>query len=319
MLIDTVKIVVKAGNGGNGGSTLSRTAQTSKGGPDGGNGGNGGSVWVQGQANLNDLRFFRYKKKITADDGIAGSKNNMYGRNASDIVASVPIGTLITDLETGKTIDIVDSSKHLLCVGGKGGRGNVEFKTATNQTPRHGEKGGAGQIKKILFNLRLIAEVGLIGLPNAGKSSLLRVLTNATPTVGNYPFTTLEANIGMLGIHPIADIPGLIEGASKGKGLGTKFLKHIEKTKILVHCVDVSQENPIASYDMIRHEFELFSSELPKRPEIILLTKIDLAQEGVAEKYQRLFEKRGLKVYACSIYDLRSIDVFKEALGKIIS
>jgi len=319
MLIDTARLVIKAGNGGNGGSTLSRTAQTAKGGPDGGNGGNGGSIWVQGQRNLNDLRLFQYKKKITAEDGVAGSKNNMYGHNAPDVIMSVPFGTLITDLTTGETIDIVDDIKKLLCVGGKGGRGNVEFKTATNQTPTNGEKGGIGQTKKILLNLRLIAEVGLVGLPNAGKSSLLRVLTNATPAVGNYPFTTLEVNIGMLGTHPIADIPGLIEGASLGKGLGTKFLKHIEKTKILVHCVDITQENPIASYDMIRNEFAQFSKELPIRPEIILLTKLDIAEPGVVKKHTQLFEERGLKVYTCSIYDAKSIEDFKKVLLTTIS
>jgi GTPase len=315
MLIDAVTVIIRAGDGGNGGSTLSHTAQTEKGGPDGGNGGNGGSVYAIGSTNINDLQEFRYKKKIVAENGIAGKKSNMFGRNAPDLLILLPLGTIIDDLETRQVREVIDTThKILLARGGQGGRGNVEFKTATNRTPLHGEVGSPGQAKKFLFDLRLIAEIGLIGLPNAGKSSMLRVLTNATPTIGNYPFTTLQPNIGMFGKHPIADIPGLIEGASEGKGLGIKFLKHIEKTKMLVHCIDVSDSDPLKAYDTIRNEFSQFSAELLKKPEIILLSKTDLADPEVIGKYTKLFQEKGLEVLTCSIYDPKQIDKLKSIL-----
>jgi GTP-binding protein len=319
MLIDSVTIICRGGNGGNGGSTLSRTAQTSKGGPDGGNGGNGGSVYAVGSSDIRDLSEFRYKKKIVAESGVSGKAKNMYGKNAPDLEILLPVGTQITDLDSGQVFEISEVMQRLkLVAGGRGGRGNVEFKTATNQTPIHGEPGEPGQVKRLFFNLRIIADVGLIGLPNAGKSSLLKVLTNATPAIGNYPFTTLEPNIGMFGDHPIADIPGLIEGASQGKGLGIKFLKHIEKTKILVHCIDVSGEDPLLAYKTVREEFKQFSESLADKPEFILLTKIDLAEPDTTKKYLKLFQKKGLEVLTCSIYDPDSISSLKSKLGQKI-
>jgi GTPase len=316
MLIDRVAIIAKGGSGGNGGSTLSRTAQTSKGGPDGGNGGNGGSVYALGSTDVRDLSEFRYKKKIVAENGVSGKAKNMFGKNAPDLQILLPVGTMITDLDSGIVREITSVNQRVLIVsGGIGGRGNVEFKTATNQTPLHGEMGSPGEVKRILFDLRLIAEIGLIGLPNAGKSSLLKVLTNATPAIGNYPFTTLEPNIGMYGVHPIADIPGLIEGASKGKGLGIKFLKHIEKTKILVHCIDVGESDPLKAYQTVRGEFKEFSQTLIDKPEIILLTKIDLVEVDVVKKYLQVFQKMGLEVILCSIYDPTSIDNLKQILS----
>jgi GTPase len=315
MLIDTVAVIIRAGDGGNGGSTLSHTAQTEKGGPDGGNGGNGGSVYAIGSTNINDLQEFRYKKKIVAENGVAGKKSNMFGRNAPDLLILLPLGTIIDDLETRQVREVTDTThKILLARGGQGGRGNVEFKTATNRTPLHGEVGAPGQVKKFLFDLRLIAEIGLIGLPNAGKSSMLRVLTNATPTIGNYPFTTLQPNIGMFEKHPIADIPGLIEGASEGKGLGIKFLKHIEKTKMLIHCIDVSDIDPLKAYETIRQEFGQFSADLLKKPEIILLTKTDLTDAATILKYTKLFQKKRLEVLTCSIYEPAAIDYLKKIL-----
>jgi GTPase len=317
MLVDSVIIIAKAGDGGNGGSTLSRTAQTSKGGPDGGNGGNGGNIYALGSTNIRDLSEFRYKKKIIAENGVAGKKNNMYGKNASDVVILLPLGTRIKNLDTGNIKEIIDTNNKILLVeGGKGGKGNVEFKSATNQTPLHGELGTPGKMKNLLLDLRLIAEIGLIGLPNAGKSSLLRVLTHATPTIGNYPFTTLDPNIGMFGTHPIADIPGLIEGASAGKGLGIKFLKHIEKTKMLIHCIDVSDIDPKKAYDTVRKEFEKYNVNLLDKPEIILLTKTDLVDKKVVIKYEKLFQKKGLEVVTCSIYDISQINNIKKKLEK---
>ena len=319
MLVDNIKLIVKAGNGGNGSGHLRRDGQTAKGGPDGGNGGNGGSIFFRGSHNITDLREFRYKKEIKAQKGVDGAKQKMFGRNAEDITIYVPIGTKITDLTSGSIVEINDTSKPILCAaGGKGGRGNVEFKSSTNQTPTNFETGGRGEQKELLLELRLIAEIGLIGLPNAGKSSLLTVLTNATPAIGAYPFTTLEPTIGMLGIHPIADIPGLIEGASHGKGLGIDFLRHIEKTKILLHCIDLTNPDPQQSYDTIREEFKLFDPLLLEKPEYIVLTKTDLADEHLIEVTSKLFTKAGKKVLACSVYNKKSIEKLKKTLIKLL-
>ncbi len=311
MLIDTVTLIVKAGSGGNGADTF----LTNKGGPDGGNGGNGGSIYVQGSTNINDLREFRYKKKIRAADGIAGGKHKLFGKNAPDVTILVPLGTSITDSKYNKIYEIIDNKRLLLIArGGKGGRGNTEFKSATNQTPHYAEYGTPGQEKKLLLELKLIAEIGLIGLPNAGKSSLLSILTNATPKIANYPFTTLEPNIGMLGQHPIADIPGLIEGAATGKGLGAKFLKHIEKTKILVHCIELTESNVEEKYQTVIHEFENFNKTLLEKPEIILLTKTDLVDEETLKKYKDMFKKKGKQILTYSRFDQKSIETLRDTL-----
>jgi GTPase len=319
MLIDNVRITIKAGNGGGGAHTFSKT-KNGKGGPDGGNGGNGGSIYFQGSSNEYDLHEFRYKKKVEAQDGVAGKRKNLFGRNAPNITIFVPLGTQITDEKRGIVYEIVDDkTQMLLACGGMGGKGNYEFRTATNQAPKYSEPGRKGEEKELLLNLRLIAEIGLIGLPNAGKSSLLSVLTNATPAIANYPFTTLSPNIGMLGTHPIADIPGLIEGASTGKGLGITFLKHIEKTKILVHCIDVTVDDPEKTYQTVRKEFAEYSLTLLDKPEIVVLNKTDLSDSKTIKKYKTLFEKKGLPVLTCSIYDEKSIEALKSTLLAKIS
>ena len=198
--------------------------------------------------------------------------------------------------------------------GGRGGRGNVNFRNSVNQTPRYAEHGEAGQTRELHLELRLIAEIGCIGLPNAGKSSLVTVLTNAHPAVGAYPFTTLDATIGMMGTHPIADIPGLIEGASKGKGLGIDFLHHIEKTSILLHCIDVTSDNPLQAYTVIREEFKQFDPALLEKPEYILLTKTDLADAATVKKSAGIFTKLKKRVFTYSIYDPKSVDALKTSL-----
>ena len=320
MFVDTVAIIVKAGSGGNGAATLKRTAQTSKGGPDGGNGGNGGNIYFQGSHNLTDLQGFRYKKKIVASDGASGRRKNLFGKNALHITMDFPWGTKVTDLGTGQVYEITDTSAPLLIAqGGKGGRGNVAFKSATNRTPREAEKGGRGQERKLLLDLRLIADIGITGLPNAGKSSLLTVLTAATPKIGNYPFTTLEPTVGMLGIYTIADIPGLIEGASKGRGLGIKFLKHIEKTKMLVHCIDSTGDNPEKAYEVVRREFEEFNPQLLQKSEIILLTKVDLVDANIVRNLTLIFQKKGKTVLTSSIHDPKSVNVLKQFLLSMFS
>lgn len=320
MLVDNVTLLIKAGNGGNGSASLLHNGLTFKGGPDGGNGGNGGNIYIQGSTNINDLREFRFKKKIRAEDGIAGGRQKLFGKNAPHVTILVPLGTSVTDTKLERTYEVTDTRRLLLVAkGGKGGRGNTAFKSATNQTPEYAEYGKPGEEKKLLLELRLIADIGLIGLPNAGKSSLLSMLTNATPKIADYPFTTLEPNIGMLGNYPIADIPGLIEGAATGRGLGAQFLKHIEKTKILVHCIELSGNNVQERYDTVRREFEQFDKSLLEKPEIILLTKTDLTDEKTVQKYKHLFEKKGKQVLTCSLYDEESIKSLKKTLEDIIA
>ncbi len=317
MLVDTIDILIKAGNGGRGSVHFRRDGQTAKGGPDGGNGGRGGSIYFQGSHNITDLTEFRYKKKIIAQDGVSGLGSNLYGKNAPDIVVLVPLGTQISEVESKKVHEILDTkSRALLVAGGKGGKGNVWFKSATSQTPLYAQPGIPGEQKRLHLELRLIAHIGLIGLPNAGKSSLLSVLTAAAPRIADYPFTTLEPNIGMFGTHPIADIPGLIEGASTGKGLGIKFLKHIEKTQLLLHCIDINSQNPMQDYETVRKEFAQYSAQLLEKPEIILLTKTDLVDEEKLKVVSSLFKKLKKTVLSMSIIDDEKIAKLKKVLQK---
>ncbi len=316
MLIDFVKVNLKAGNGGNGAVSFIRNGQTSKGGPDGGNGGNGGNVFLQGSTNINDLKEFRFKKKIRGIDGIPGGRNNLYGKNAEHSTILLPIGTQVTDTKTNQTFEVRDDVPILIARGGVGGRGNNEFKSATRQAPKFAEPGGEGEEKDLIFELKIIAQAGLAGLPNAGKSSLLAMLTNATPRVGDYPFTTLEPNIGMLEDITLADIPGLIEGASTGKGLGIRFLKHIEKTKIILHCIDSTEENVKEVYEIVRGEFEKYNPELLEKPELIIFTKKDLATPEKLKENKKIFVKKKLETLEVSIYDEASIEQLKEIIKK---
>jgi len=319
MIIDDINLTVKAGNGGNGAATFRRDAITARGGPDGGNGGNGGNIYVLGSTNILDLREFRYKKKVNADNGVDGSRHNGFGKNALHKTILIPLGTEITDTATGEHFEITDITTPLILVhGGIGGKGNVAFKTATNQTPKFAEKGTKGEERIIHLQLRFIADIGLIGFPNAGKSSLLRMLTHATPTIGDYPFTTLEPNIGMFGTYPIADIPGLIEGASAGKGLGIQFLKHIEKTKLLVHCIDSTISDPMKAYETVRKEFELYNPSLLTKPEIIFLNKTDLIDPIKEKELVTLFGNMAKTVLTGSIYKPETISVLKEELIKVL-
>jgi len=320
MLVDDINLTVKAGNGGNGAATFRRDAMTARGGPDGGDGGNGGNIYVLGSTNINDLREFRYKKRVAAENGTDGSRHNGFGRNALHKTILMPLGTEITDVETGKHFELENTKTPILLAhGGVGGKGNVAFKSPTNRTPRFAEKGTKGEERIIHLGLRFIADIGLIGLPNAGKSSLLRMLTNATPAIGAYPFTTLEPNIGMFVTFPIADIPGLIEGASSGKGLGIKFLKHIEKTKILVHCIDCTIIDPMKAYVTVRKEFEQFNPMLLKKPEILFINKTDLIDGKKEKEIVLLFNSFKKKVLSGSIYKPETIDMLKKVLTEELS
>lgn len=315
MFVDEVAITVKAGNGGNGAATFRHSEGNARGGPDGGNGGNGGSVYLQGVNDITALRPFRYKKVLKADDGVAGQRKNLFGKNAEDLIIPLPLGTRVTDKTTGRVYEIAGTQgKLLIARGGKGGRGNNEFKSATNQAPRFAENGEAGEEKELHLELLLIADAGLIGLPNAGKSSLLSVLTNAAPKIGDYPFTTLEPNLGMLDGTILADIPGLIEGASSGKGLGIKFLKHIERTRILLHCIDASSPDVLRDYETVRKEFAEYNAELLKKKEIIVLTKIDLVSaEEVTRKKEQL-KKVNSDIITASVYDDESLERLKRTI-----
>ncbi len=315
MLVDTVRLVVKAGDGGNGAATFASAPGKARGGPDGGNGGRGGDIYFQASPNITDLREFRYKKKIVGENGGHGTKHNGFGKNGASKTTLVPLGTQITDEATGSVISLetVDAP---VCIakGGRGGFGNVKFKSSTHQAPTRRELGEPGERKNLLLELRLIAKVGLIGLPNAGKSSLLAALTNATPAIGAYPFTTLEPSLGMYGTHPIADIPGLIEGASRGVGLGIKFLRHIEKTSMLIHCIDISAADPLKDYLTVREEFRAFNPALLEKPEIIFLNKTDLVDEKRVSEIRELFRKRAVAVFAGSAYVAESLGELKTFL-----
>ncbi len=311
MLVDDVIITVKAGDGGNGIVTF----HPRRGGPSGGNGGRGGDIYIIGVNDIEALSQFKFKKHLKAEPGAPGDRQDKDGRNAQDLYIKVPIGTRIAINDSDWIYEIENTTTpFLLAKGGKGGLGNDEFKSATNQTPHYAEDGQPGQEKTVHLELRLIAQIGFVGLPNAGKSSLLQALTNANPKIGDYPFTTLEPNLGVMNNLILADIPGLIEGASSGKGLGIKFLKHIEKTNLIAHCIDISQENLTDAYKTVRKEFEQYNPELLNKTEIIVLTKTDLLDKKEIEKKLKLMKKLHEKVVPASIIDDESLKNLKIVL-----
>lgn len=321
MLVDDVTITVKAGDGGNGAVAFFAM----KGGPAGGNGGKGGDIYLIGTSDIEALSQFKFKKSLQAQNGENGGRSHKDGKNGQDLYVPVPIGTRIA-VDNSRWIYEIQDTKNpfLLAKGGKGGRGNDEFKSSTNQTPRFAEKGVLGQEKKVHLELRLIANIGFIGLPNAGKSSLLATLTNASPKIADYPFTTLEPNLGVMlgGKIILADIPGLIEGASTGRGLGIKFLKHIEKTQLLAHCIDVTGENPLEAYATVRAEFEKYNPELLEKKEIIILTKTDLVTKIELKKKIKLLQKINKSIVTVSILDDESLkeltSIFEQTSRNII-
>lgn len=315
MLIDEVTITVKGGDGGNGRISFKRNAQTARGGPDGGNGGNGGDLYFKGINDISALSEFSYKKSISAENGVDGGKQNLFGRNGKDKIVNVPIGTEVKNLDTNELIEInSDLEKYLIAKGGKGGRGNNEFKSATVQAPRFRELGEKGEAKNLHLTLKLAADIGFIGLPNAGKSSLLEVLTNAHPKIGDYPFTTLEPNLGVMDGLVISDIPGLIEGASNGRGLGIKFLKHIEKTKILAHCIDSRSNDIKKDYKTVRDELISYNAKLAEKKEILILTKIDLLDNKDRENKIKIISGLNKNYIAVSIYDEDTISKLRRLL-----
>ncbi len=289
MFIDQVNIHVKSGKGGDGMVHFRREKFVPLGGPDGGDGGKGGDVVFEVKVTLNTLSAFRQNEKFAAQPGKNGGGSQMTGRGAEDLIISVPPGTVIYDAETGALLgDLTDPGQRLtVCKGGRGGRGNQHFVNSRNQAPRTAERGEPHEEKALRLELKLIADLGIIGLPNAGKSTLLSVLTNAKPKIGAYPFTTLEPNLGVANIDDdttvvMADIPGLIEGAAEGAGLGHDFLRHIQRTRVLIHMIDGQSEDPLADYSQINTELSLFDPKLGKKPQIVVLNKID--QPDVLER-----------------------------------
>ena len=309
--LDQAKINLKAGNGGSGSASFRREKYVEFGGPDGGDGGDGGSILFEAERNLNTLIDYRYSQHFKAENGKAGSKKNKTGANGKDLILKVPIGTQIYE-EDNNTI-IYDfkknKEKYLVASGGKGGLGNVRFKSSTNRAPRKKTNGKNGEEFWIWLQLKIIADVGIIGLPNAGKSSLLASLTRARPKIANYPFTTINPNLGVTYYNnkevTLADIPGLVEGAHKGIGLGDKFLRHIERCKVLLHLIDVSENNLAENYLKIRSELKSYDPSITKKKEIIYFNKSDLIEKKILKEKLDLFSSKIKKKY-------KTISVFKK-------
>lgn len=293
MFVDKVLVIVSAGNGGDGAVSFRHEKYIDKGGPDGGDGGNGGDVLFVADQNENTLSGFRYKQEISAEHGKAGFRRQQHGKNGSDIQVKVPVGTQVYEGDKLIADLVVPGQTAIVAHGGQGGFGNAHFKSSTRQAPRVAEVGEKGERLELTLELKLLADVGLIGFPNAGKSTFLSVISNAKPEIGDYPFTTLTPNLGVADIDNgsllVADIPGLIEGASQGKGLGDDFLRHIERTEVLVHLIDIYEKDIAKAYQTIKGELAAYNSKLGKRPQIVVLTKIDgLPQDGIDQQLEVL-------------------------------
>ena len=309
MFVDTAKIRIKAGNGGNGAVTFHREKYVNAGGPDGGDGGKGGNVVFVGDTNINSLIDFKFKKRYIAENGKNGSGSNMTGKSAPDLVIKVPVGTLVREAETGRILaDISDREPHIVAKGGKGGWGNQHFASATRQIPKFAKPGFPGEEYEVTLELKLLADVGLVGFPNVGKSTLIYVVSAAKPEIANYPFTTLTPVLGVVKMEAgssfvMADIPGLIEGASEGVGLGHDFLRHVERCRLILHVVDISAmdgRDPIEDYKQINYELEKFNPELAKRPQIVALNKADASIEEMISEFNEFAEENGFKTYTIS-------------------
>jgi GTP-binding protein len=317
MIIDDVSIKIKAGNGGKGAVAFNKNMTQY--GPVGGSGGDGGNIYAQGVSDLGALKQFKTKKKIISENGQDGRGQYIDGRTGYDTMIKVPIGTVIHNLNTNQDLDVTQiNEKVLIAKGGHGGRGNFHFRSSTNTSPKEFEYGTPGQEFEIRLELKMIADIGLLGFPNAGKSSLINELTKANSKVANYPFTTLEPHLGVYYDLIIADIPGIIEGASSNKGLGFKFLKHIERTEILFHLIASDSKDIVKEYQIIRNELEKYSEKLATKKEYILLTKTDLIDEKEIKEKIKLLSKFNKNIIPLSIYDFDKIEKLKEILNQII-
>ena len=316
MLIDDVTIRIKAGKGGEGAVAFQHNMMSL--GPTGGSGGRGGSVWFIGVSDLGALERFRFQKELIAEDGGQGRSQFVDGRDAEDLILKVPVGTVIRNLTTGFSAEITKVDERILgAEGGRGGRGNFHFRSPTNTSPKQFEHGRPGEEYDIRLELKLIADVGLIGLPNVGKSSWLNMLTRARSKVANYQFTTLEPYLGVYYGLILADIPGLIEGAAEGRGLGIKFLRHVERTKILFHVIAVDSLDPVGDYKTVRAELEKYNSELLAKPEYIILNRKDMVDEKTLESVLTALKKINKQTIAVSVIEDESIKEVQKILNKI--
>jgi len=311
MFVDYVKIVIKSGDGGNGAATFRREKYVPAGGPDGGDGGNGGDIYFEADKSVNTLIDFRYTKKFKAENGENGSGSNCYGKRGKDLYIKVPVGTVLKDSETGKIIiDISEENKkELILKGGKGGKGNSHFATSTRQAPQFSIDGEKGKEKELILELKLLADVGLVGFPNVGKSTILSRVTSATPKIANYHFTTIDPNLGVVKTEygdsfVLADIPGIIEGASDGIGLGIQFLRHIERTRLLLHIIDVAGtegRNPVEDFEKVNEELKRYSEKLAGRKQIIVANKIDSIQDNdLLESLEKVSKENNLELFKIS-------------------
>lgn len=319
--VDQVTIQTASGRGGSGVVRWSRTKTNAHGGPCGGNGGRGGDVVLVGVRDLSALKNYRYEKKFIAESGIAGQGEMKNGANGADAILQVPVGTVARILDIGEEYEITKEGERIVLFrGGRGGLGNAHFKSSTNQNPFEQTNGKEGKGGDIEFTLKIIADAGFIGLPNAGKSSLLNALTRAKSKIGDYPFTTLEPNLGEFYGRVLADIPGLIEGASAGRGLGIKFLRHVERTGILLHLVSASQDNPFDAYREVRTEIETFGHGLAEKKEIVVLSKTDLVLPEESENMAKILSKKtGREVLMVSIEDPIALKKFGDRLTAIFA
>lgn len=327
MFVDKVQVLVKAGDGGNGAVSFRHEKFIDRGGPDGGDGGDGGDIIFRASQSENTLATFRFQKRLVAPDGQPGLKTKKHGRNGQDLTVKVPVGTVVSNAEGEVLADLVQEGLEVVIAqGGKGGFGNAHFVSSTRQAPRLAEKGEKGDERELTLELKMIADVGLVGLPNAGKSTLLSVISNARPEIANYPFTTLRPNLGVVDVHDtallFADIPGLIEGASQGKGLGDEFLRHVERTLVLVHLIDAYQDDVTVAYKTIQDELRAYKIDLTKRPQIVVVNKVEgLGDDIVASLLTDLkaVAPKGTKLLAISAQSKAGVKELLQAVKEKVT